>query len=205
MNANASNPKSSTHPWLDVLPCPGDAMERVASQPVCHPNWIVPTLLVSAIFALSVSGSRPAIGQNQALYQWQIQQLAQLASIGINTLFGLIWSASVLWAMARFIFKTRVPFFKAVEVVGLSGVIVALSALTSLLLGLATGHSGLSLVPNEVSKNSTTFPQLLSVHLFNLWIVIVLAIGLSKLTKTDWKECILWTFSYWFVLRLLFA
>ncbi|MDB6038311.1 MAG: hypothetical protein JWM99_2152 [Verrucomicrobiales bacterium] len=203
MKANDSNSKSSTLQWLDVLPCPGDAMERVVSQPVRHSNWIVPTLLVSAIFALSVSGSKPTVGQNQVLYKWQIEQLAQLASIGISTLFGLMWSAWVLWAMARFIFKTRVHFFKAVEVVGLSGVIVALSALTSLLLGIMTDHSQSPLLPHETSKDLAAFPQLLSVHLFNLWFVIVLAIGLSKLTKTDWKECILWTFSYWFVLRLL--
>lgn len=208
MKANDSNSKSSALYWLDVLPCPGDVMEAVASQPVRHANWIIPALLVCVVFALD-GRPTPELGQIQELQRWQIEQMARLASIGINTLFGLTWSALVLWAMARFVFKTRVSYIKTIEVVGLAGSIVALSALTSILLGsLASSppaHSGSTLISNESSSHSTTLPLLASLHLFNLWIVIVLAIGLSKLTKADWKECILWTFSYWFVLRLLFT
>ena len=206
MKASNSNSKSSALQWLDVLPCPGDAMEKVASQPVRHANWIIPALLVCVVFALN-GGQKPEAGHMQELHQWQIEQMARLASIGINTSFGLSWSALVLWAMARFIFKTRVSYFKAIEVVGLSGSIVALSTLTSILLdslvSSPTAHSGSTFLPYESSSHSTTFTLLASLHLFNLWIVLVLAIGLSKLTKADWKECILWTFSYWFVQRLL--
>jgi hypothetical protein len=111
--------------------------------------------------------------------------------------------------MARIIFKTQVPYLKTVEVAGLCAPIAALAALTYLLLGILTDEKqiqpGTILVENKSPATSAEFILHSSAHLFNLWIVIVLAIGLSKLTKADWKECSLWTFTYWFASRVLFS
>jgi hypothetical protein len=208
MKGNESN-ITSTLQWIDVIACPGEVMEKVASQPVSHANWVCPTLLLCAISACIASDGRPDPGQNQELYRWQVEQSARLVSLAIETVLGLAWSALMLWAMARVIFKAQVRYLKTVEVVGVCAPIAALAALTSHLLGILAGEQQTPPAPmllaNASAPASAGIILHSSVHLFNLWIVIVLAIGLSKLTKADWKECGLWTFSYWFASRLLFS
>jgi hypothetical protein len=208
MKVHEPNAKSVLQ-WIDVIACPGEIMEKVAAQSVVHTNWIFPTLLLCGISACIAGGQQPDSGQTHELYQWQVEQVARLISLVIETLSGLAWSALVLWSMARVIFKTPVHYLKTVEVVGLCAPIAALATLTYLLLGILTDEKqiqpGTTLVSNGSSATSARFILHSSVHLFNLWIVIVLAIGLSKLTKADWKECSLWTFTYWFASRVLFS
>jgi len=209
MNSKSVASSSPPYQWLNVLACPEEVMEEVAHQPPKFLNWLIPTLLVCAVSSLCGSGPEPAAAQNQELFRFEIQRVAELVSTVIACLTGVFWSAFVFWGIARFIFKTKVAYCKALEVVGLCGTILSLSIFTTVLLGSLTGrataHPALSLLLDETSGTSKLFVWLDAVHVFNLWIVAVLAVGLAKLTNAEWKECILWTTVYWIIMRALFA
>ena len=200
----------------NVLACPGEVFEELAAAPPQMRNWLVPTLLVALTSvvltaALTPQGqAAPAIGQVVEAGKAQILAARwQMFSTMITTLAAFAatgWSALVLWSIGRVFLNARFSYWKAVEVVGLTGSIVALGALVTVLLVAASGDAAarpaLSWLASPLPADNPVRAVLGMMDVFHLWTTAVLAIGLSKLSGVSLKESAFWVFGYWLVFRL---
>jgi hypothetical protein len=210
---------------LDMLVSPGEVFDEVVAAPPRLANWLLPTLLVAltSLFLLraasdasaSVSGQSEALDPqgttlNPATAQaepgsadWQ--RVSALATC-VGAFAGTFWSAFLLWLIGRSFLRSRFSFLKAVEVVALTGVILALGAIVTALLIGASGdpasRPALSLFARHLSAASPVCQLLDTLNFFHLWTSTVLAIGLSRLSGVSFKESAFWVFGYWVVARL---
>src|SRR5258707_10100339 len=141
---------------LNMFACPGEVFDEVVCGPVAPANWLAPVLLVGLSSLLALSGNsmypqtsavlgqiRDAGGASEAqvaLRSGDWRALFCLAAC-LTALAGTCWSAFVLWALGRLVLKSRFSYLKALEIAGLTGIIVALGGLVTALLIAATGDS----------------------------------------------------------------
>ena len=206
---------------LNIFVSPGEVFEEVAASPPNPACWFVPTLLVclTAIISLLVAPAR----ESRAA---EVRQLAEAGAVvssdtgkrssrllsaaaltvAISAVTGTFWSAFVLWFIGRMFLKTRFPFLKTVEVVGLTGMILALGAIVTELLIAATGDSAarpsLSIFVGPSNPGNKVYSGLEALNFFHLWAATVLGVGLSKLARVSFREAAFWVFGYWVALRL---
>ncbi len=124
----------------------------------------------------------------------------------VGAFAGTFWSAFLLWFIGRAFLRTRFSYLKAVEVVALTSIIVALGAIvTALLIGISgdpATRPALSFFARRLPSTSHVRLLLDTLNFFHLWTTTVLAIGLSRLSGVSFKECAFWVFGYWVVARL---
>ena len=229
----AAPPISSTAPassslvakLFDMLAGPGAVFDEVLAAPPRFANWLVPTLLVAltSLILLAAGGNEGASVsvQSQAVdpqgttlnsataqaepgsADWQ--RVSALATC-VGAFAGTLWSAFLLWLIGRAFLRTRFSYLKAVEVVALTSVIVALGAIVTALLIGASGdpatRPALSLFAGHLPSTSPVRQLLDTLNFFHLWSTTVLAIGLSRLSGVSFKESAFWVFGYWVVVRL---
>jgi hypothetical protein len=221
----AAVPSSLASRLCDMFAYPGQVFDEVVAAPPRMLNWLVPTLLVAmaSLFLLrngylnatdlpspaqttEAQASAPASAALQVepgSTDWQ-----RLSAVGVcaGTVAGTFWSAFLLWVIGRAFLKARFSFLKAIEVVGLTGVITALGAVVTALLAAIIGNPSarpaLSLLALGLPSDSHVRLFLDAVNFFHLWITSVLAIGLSRLSGVTFKEAAFWVFGYWVVVRL---
>ena len=206
---------------LNIFVSPGDVFEEVVATPPSVANWLVPTLLVcmaglillrtattnepsaSAIKQLVEAG---AVSSPQAEKLSGDSQMISWVTVCLGAIAGTFWSAFVLWFIGRMFLKSRFSFLKTVEVVGLTGIILALGTIVTALLIAASGNPGarpaLSLFASELDPSNPIRPALDTLNLFHLWTMTVLAVGLSKLSSVSFKESAFWVFGYWLLARI---
>jgi len=205
---------------FDVLVCPGDVFEEVCSAPRCMANWRVPTLLVATAAILSVQwspmgtefGARlrdvaaipDPLGQRDLIAGlWPI---ISCLSIFLASFGGSMWSAFVLWFIGRVFLNRPFSWHKALEIVGLSGIVVVLglivAALCVTISGDVSARPALSVVLPKPQRPTPFFQVLHTLDVFNIWSAVVMAIGLSKLSRVSFKEGAFWVFCYWLGLRI---
>ena len=121
-------------------------------------------------------------------------------------LAGTTWSAFVLWFIGRVFLKVRFSYLKALEVVGLSGIILVLGTVTTALLISASGNvlarPSLFWLGGGTDSGTVVGRVLDTLNLFHLWTATVLAIGLSRMSGVTFKEAAFWVFGYWLGLRI---
>jgi hypothetical protein len=206
---------------MNIFVSPSDVFDEVLAEPIRPATWIVPTLMVfvSSLFlmALSTTPEQTSAAARELIEAGRVSPsqaravtdswflVSALAGF-LSALAGTIWSALVLWGMAKVLLKTAVPFSKALEVAGLAGMILVLGTIVTALLILASGNlmarPALSVLASSSGQGSTLRAALDVVNAFYLWSTAVLAIGLSRLTGVCFEECAFWSFSYWLVLRI---
>jgi hypothetical protein len=199
----------------NVLACPGEVFEEVVAAPMRICNWVVPTLLValtSVILAAALTPKGQAAGIGQIVEAGKAETLAarwQMVSaltITVAAFAGTAWSALLVWFIGRVFLDARFSYWKAVEVAGLTGSIVALGAVVTALLVAASGDAAarpaLSLLAGGLPADHPVRGVLGGLNVFHLWSTTVLAIGLSKLSGVSFKESAFWIFGYWLVFRL---
>jgi len=210
---------------LDMLVSPGDVFDEVLAAPPRLVNWLLPTLLVAltSLFLLRAASDETASvpGPSQALdSQPQIvnssaaqaepgsadwQRVSALATCAA-AFAGTFWSAFLLWFIGHAFLRTRFSYMKAVEVVALTGSIVALGAIVTALLIGASGNPAarpaLSFFAPRLPSDDPVRLVLDILNFFHLWTTTVLAIGLSRLSGVTLKESVFWVFGYWVVARL---
>jgi Yip1 domain len=132
---------------------------------------------------------------------------------GVGAAFGsfihIFWWAFVLWLMALLVLKIKIPFMKAAEVAGLATMILVLGAIVTTLLTVITGKLGITLSPalalgNYDLKNKGHM-LLAALNVFNFWLVVVSACGLSRLTGSSFSKTLLIMGIYWLVYTLFFV
>jgi hypothetical protein len=217
MNA-APHSSSLAGRLLDMLVSPGDVFDEVLAAPPRLATWLVPTLLV-ALTSLVLLGATSkqgglASGKLEAFDSAVVQvepgsadwQRGSAVAICVSAFAGTFWSAFLLWFVGRAFLRVRFSFWKTVEVVALTGMIVALGAIVTALLigafGEAAGRPALSIFARHLPTTSHIYMALDTVNFFHCWTTTVLAIGLSRLSGVSFKECAFWVFGYWFVARL---
>jgi hypothetical protein len=220
--ANAPTARTSVREkMLNLFATPGDVFEQVFSEPPNLASWLLPTLLVcltqvlllhalapkeqteEVIRQILVAGTISAAGAQKLAGSWR---LISSLTICLCAFSGTFWSAFVLWFMGRIFLKTRFSFLKALEVAGLSGGILVLGAIvTVLLLGLSDDPAvrpALSLLAPKSVSGARLRAVLDSMNLFHLWAATLLALGLCKLSRASFRESAFWVFGYWLLARL---
>ena len=207
---------------LNILVTPGDVFDQVIAMRFRQSTWILPTLLVclTGLF-LVVVGKTPEqtsaaggglVEASSSISASQAETLIRhwtpisLVLVGVVPLIGTFWSATIVWAMGRFLLRARFRFSQALAVVALTGTILALGSLVTGLLVLAAGNGavrpGMSVFLPRLSPESSIVLASGVFNIFNLWSTAVLGIGLSRLAKVSLKEALFWVFGWWFILRL---
>ena len=200
---------------FNMLACPTDVLEAVASAPPNLANWRLPTLLVASItivyiqlgplrphfqipFAPSNLDPTPALTDGY----WPI--LSSL-TILLATFAGSLWSAFILWIIGRVFLRAHFSLLKALEIVGLSATVTVLGTIvTALLITIfaePTARPALSLLLAKTSHGSRLHEVLGIFDLFSLWSAILMALGLSRLAGVLFSEAAFWVFGYWLALR----
>src|ERR1043166_5020657 len=201
---------------VNMWASPGDVFDEVVAAPPRTLNWLVPmvlacliSLLVLGVFtnkeqATTVTAGKTTAAQEGTLVtSWHVTAvLASCAAVVLGTL----WSAFVLWVMGRVLLKSRFAFIKALEVVSLTGMIMALGLVVTALLILASGdvttRPALSISLRQLESGDPLRVALDAVNVFHIWMTVVLAVGLRKLSKGSFSEAAFWVFSYWILTRL---
>ncbi len=122
----------------------------------------------------------------------------------ISSFASLFWTALWLWLIARFYLKAPVGYLKAVEVAGLTAMIMALAAIVKTLLIVVTGNLQAALSPLLFVKHFDphnplhNFLALLDVMTF--WVLAVRSIGLAKLTGATFGKTATAVFGVWLVI-----
>jgi len=211
-----STPPPAATPLLLKFACPGEVFEELATAPPRIRNWLVPTLLV-AVTNVMVAG---ALGPTDP----GVATLGQVVEAGKTELFtarwklfsamtltlaafaATGWSALVFWCIGRAFLHARFSYWKAVEIVSLTGGIVALGAVVKALLAVVSNdlaaRPDLSLFAGHLTAEHPARAALGALNIFHLWSTAVLVIGLSKVSGAGLKESAFWVFGYWLVLRL---
>jgi hypothetical protein len=120
----------------------------------------------------------------------------------------IFWWALVLWLMGQLFLKIKFPFLKAVEIAGLSTMILILGMAVGVLLTVIMGKIGMTpslalLVSNFDMKNKTHL-LLAAVNVFNFWHVGVAACGLARVTGAPFSKALLLVGLYWLAFALFF-
>jgi len=189
---------------LNELVSPADVFDEVVSAPPTVANWLFPSLLVwfSGFMLIQFTamqgrgtGTNGSGVSGAVLAAWLV------------AILGSLWSAFVLWLMGRVLLRVRVAFTKLLELVALSGSILILGSIVTCLLIAITGDAAakpaLSYLGRHVGMSPRTCGLLEIVNLFDLWLAVVLSIGLSRLTPASFKESAFWVFGYWIVIRFV--
>jgi hypothetical protein len=206
---------------LNVFVSPGEVFEEVVASPPKPACWLVPTLFVcfTAIISLLVAPVRERraaevrqLAESGAIVSSDTGKLSSrllpeaALTVATSAVAGTFWSAFVLWFIGRMFLKTRFPFWKSIEVVGLTGMILALGTLLTALLIAATGDTAarpaLSIFVGQSNPGNKVYAGLAAIHFFHLWTATVLSVGLSKLARVSLSEAAFWVFGYWVALRL---
>jgi len=220
----SSNPPGATSllaRLTNVLVSPGYVFDEVVRSPHRVFNWVLPMILVAlaSVLLLGPATSKEQVAdrlrglvndetitsaQSEKMsIDWARSSVVAVVSCGI---VGTFWSALVLWSIGRFLLKSRFSFLKALEVAGLTEVVMVLGlVMTAALVGAsgdALARPALSLFASRAPVEDPVRLVLDVFNVFHLWTAGVLAIGLSRLSEVSLKEAGFWVFGYWLVARI---
>lgn len=127
------------------------------------------------------------------------------ASVGavIGAVFRVFWWGFVLWLLSLLILRSRISYLKGLEVVGLSTMIGTLGVVVTLLLqvnlGNPTATPSFALAISEFDPSNKMHLVLGALNLVQIWMVIVMAIGLSRLANVPFARASLLVLGFWLV------
>jgi hypothetical protein len=222
ISASPISPTSLRQKLFNIFVSPSDVFDEVIASPPNLVNWRVPTLIACLVTIISLqTGELPAqssasihrlteagtISAAQAHALVAVWPLLSALLVCTATFIGTCWSAFVIWFIGRTFLKVRFSYIKALEIVGLTGIISALGSITTILLVSASGdptaRPALSLLAAKLNHTGSFYRILETLSLFHLWSTAVLAIGLSRLSEVTFKEAAFWVFGYWMVARIV--
>jgi len=222
LSTSPATPTSVRAKIFNIFISPTDVFDEVITSPSNLANWRIPTLLVCLVSTIYLQLGNSSVQSATAIRNLtetgtissaQSQALAgawPLLSAGlvcVATFAGTCWSAFVLWFIGRTLLKIRFPYAKALEIVGLTGIISILGSITTILLIGASGdpaaQPALSLLAHNLSPTRPLHQILETLNFFDLWGTTVLAIGLSRLCNVTFKQAAFWVFGYWMVAKIV--
>jgi hypothetical protein len=107
----------------------------------------------------------------------------------------------ILWLVGSFALKGSFPYMKAVEVAGLSNMILALNVIVKTLLILITGNlfasTSLALLVKDYDPQNSVHSLLTMMDVMVLWLLTVRSIGLARLSGASIGKAAAWVFGIW--------
>jgi hypothetical protein len=130
-------------------------------------------------------------------------------TIGVvfSSVVQLFWWALVLWLLGLIFLKSRFSYLKAVEVAGLATMISVLGTIVTLLLSVSLGKAttpSLAFFVSHFDPKNILHLLLAAANIFSLWLVGVMAVGLSRLSGARFSTAFFLTTGYWLALQLFF-
>jgi hypothetical protein len=222
ISASLVSPTSVREKLFNIFVSPTDVFDEIIASPPNLANWRIPTLLASLVTIVSLqfgdSSTRSSdtihhLAQDGTISAAQAHALAGASPIlsallvCVATFAGTCCAAFVLWVIGALFLKVRFSYLKALEIVGLTGIISVLGTITTILL-VATlddpaARPALSLLAPNLDHGRAIHQILQTLDLFHLWSIAVLAIGLSRICSVTFKEAAFWVFGYWMVARIV--
>jgi Yip1 domain len=222
IRASPRSPTSLRQKLFNIFVSPSDVFDEVIASAPNLANWRIPTLFVCLATIISLQTGSFAVQSSDTIHHLtaagtisaaQAQALAgawpllSALLVCLATFAGTCCSAFVLWFIGRAFLKVRFPYLKALEIVGLTGIISVLSSITTILLVAASGDPttrlALSLLTTKLNHTGSFYQILETLNLFHLWSTTVLAIGLSRLCNVTFNEAAFWVFGYWMLARIV--
>jgi len=115
----------------------------------------------------------------------------------------VFWWAFALWLLALLLVRIRIPFLKALEVTGLSSLIGTLGILITLLLqinlGRTTATPSLALAVHDFNPENKLHMVMGALNLIQVWMILVMAVGLSRLTNVPFLRASLLVIAFYFL------
>jgi hypothetical protein len=115
----------------------------------------------------------------------------------------VFWWAFALWLLALLLLRARVPYLKALEVTGLASLIGTLGMLVTLLLqinfGRSTATPSLALAVSDFDPSNKMHLVLGALNLVQVWMVLVLGLGLARLTGVPFARASLLVMAFYFL------
>lgn len=162
--------------------------------------------------ALAAGKLTPAQAEENQRVFAGVSQPAVLMSLAVwgGFVFGALrvfWWGAVLWALARWFLRRPVRYIKALEVAGLTSLIATLASLVLVLVSTPTGAgtAGLAGPLGGVEAARGGWLGLMLLGAMNVWVIVVLGVGLSRLTQLPWRRPAWLVFAYWVTTDLLLA
>jgi hypothetical protein len=119
----------------------------------------------------------------------------------------VFWWALILWLLSRIFLKKRFSYLKAVEVSGLTTTIILLSVVVGALLTMFFGRLGaspsLALMVSDFDMKNRFHLLMAAANIFYFWEVVVLSIGLSRLSGAPFSRALALVGGYWLVTEFL--
>lgn len=133
----------------------------------------------------------------------QIMTIAGMAGAILGSGLKILWWGFVLWLMAVWGLKTTLPFGKTLELAGLVMMIAVLGGIVSLLLTINLSRLGatpsLALMIQDMDLTRRGHVALGAINIFNFWQIILLALGLAKLTGATFARAAVIVLGFWFI------
>lgn len=141
----------------------------------------------------------------------QAEQMRKFGSIGLKVNMALMpvfvafitpffWGL-VLWLVGAKMMKGTFGFMKAVEVAGLANCVMLLETIVKTLLIILSGNlfaaPSLALLIKDFDPQNSLHGLLAAVNVMTLWLLIVRAIGLSRLAVISFNKAALVVFGIW--------
>jgi hypothetical protein len=126
-------------------------------------------------------------------------------SAGVGPVFAAFalpfWGGLILWLVGSFALKGPFPYMKAVEVAGLSNMILALSVIVKTLLILITGNlfasPSLAFMVKNFDPQNSVHSLLARMNVVVFWLLAVRSIGLARLSGASIGKAAAWIFGIW--------
>jgi hypothetical protein len=125
-----------------------------------------------------------------------------ILGVVIFTPLWLFFIAAVMWLLGRYVLHGNFEYMKAVEATGLAAMISALGGIVSMLL--AVIYANPAMTPSPVLFVSHFDPQnrvhvlLSALNVMMIWYIVVLAIGLARLSGAPFWKPAVWLFGLWY-------
>jgi hypothetical protein len=120
----------------------------------------------------------------------------------------VMWWGFVLWLLSRWFLKVKIPYVKALEVVGLAMMIAVLGAIVAMLLIVNLGRMGatpsLALMMSDFDATRKSHLFMGAANVFYFWQVGVTAVGLSKLAGVPFVRALWVLLAFWLLQESLF-
>jgi len=118
----------------------------------------------------------------------------------------LFFTALIIWLIGIYAFGGSFPYMKAVEGVGLAGVVTVPGTLVGMLLAVIYGNLGMTAGPillvGHFDAGHRMDRVLSALDLGSLWWVAVLAVALSRLSGGSFLKSALWGFGLWLLFKV---
>jgi hypothetical protein len=214
---------------------PGNVFDSIRQFPIKVVDWLIPILIMIAFVITStlIQSNNPAI--KSELRQQQLANMQKavdegkmtqdqveknldtiekfkvfgiLIGVPIGTFVMMAFMALIYWIIAKYGLGGSPSYGHVFVLMGLTSIFgiieVIITLALSILMGKSNAAPNLSLLVSSVNSGPM-FSILKSIDPISIWSMIVVGIGLGKLSLADTKKSLIWVIGLWIIFILLGA